>query len=214
LHSGGPGPAALRPSVRKKTINHLNCIPVILAVAGLLSMPCAAADLESTSAGAMAVDNQELAKLFTDDQADRQVKDAKPIDWGVVGPKDEARRKRVLELYVSGGLKTGRDYFRAGLILQHGLRPEDYLLCHELCVAAVFTFGGNGKADWVVLAKQLAAASEDRFLLSIGRAQRFGTQGLQIDKREDVTDELRKMYDNPPLAQTKERETELIKTQK
>jgi len=193
----------------------MNTIPLFLALAGLLSMPCAEADLETNSAGAMAVeDNQELAKLVTEDQADRQPKDAKPFDWWVVGPRDEARRKRVLELYVSGGLKTGRDYFHAGLILQHGLRPDDYLLCHELCVAAVFTFGGNGKADWVMPAKQLAALSEDRFLLSIGRAQRFGTQGVQLEKRGDVTDELRKMYDNPPLAQTKERETEPIKKQK
>jgi hypothetical protein len=155
-----------------------------------------------------------LAKLVTEDQADRKPKDAKTVDWLVVYQKDDARRKRVLELYVSGGLKAGRDYVHAGLIQQHGLRPEDYLLCHELCVAAVFRFGGNGKADWVMLAKHLAAASEDRFLLSIGRAQRFGTPGVQLDKREDVTHELRKMYDNPQLAQTEEGETELIKTQK
>jgi len=202
----------------------MNTIPALLALAGLLSTPCAAADLVASDATAPAVkDNQELAQLFSEDQGDRKPKDAKPIDWQVVGPRDEARRKRVMELYLAGGLKTGRDYFHAGMILQHGPRPEDHLLCHELCVAAVFKSGGTEKAGWVSSAKQLAAASEDRFLLSIGRAQRFGTQfGAQgpnlpwrLDKMEEgVTDELRKAWDVPLLAKAKEHETELNKKQK
>jgi hypothetical protein len=187
----------------------MNTIHAFLALLGLLSTQCAAADVESSAARASDVkDNQELAQLANEDQEDRKPKDAKPIDWQVVGPKDEARRKRVMELYLAGELKTGWDYFRAGLILQHGQSAEDYLLCHELCVAAVFKSGGDQQADWVSPAKQLAAASEDRFLLSIGRAQRFGTQASHLDKiAEGVTDQLRKAWDVPPLAKVKESET-------
>src|SRR5262249_258807 len=150
-----------------------------LALTGLLSISCASSDVKSTAAKAPVVkDNQELARLANEDQEDRKPKNAKPIDWQAVGPRDEARRKRGMELYLADELKTGRDYLHAGLILQHGEKPEDYLLCHELCVTAVFK-SGDEQADWVSLAKQLAAMSEDRFLLNIGRAQRFGTQFRQ-----------------------------------
>jgi hypothetical protein len=153
----------------------------------------------------MVTDNQELARLFSEDQADRQTKDAKPVDWRAVGRRDEARLARVMELYRTSQLRTGSDYFHAAIILQHGRKPEDYLLCHELCVAAVFDIGANEKSDWVPLAKWLAAASEDRFLLSVHRPQRFGTQfgkgGRRARMQEGVSDELRKMWNVPTLAQ-------------
>src|SRR5215468_10074149 len=148
----------------------MKTIPALLALVGLLSTLCAAADADSTAARSSAVkDNLEVTRLYDEDQADREPKDNKPIDWHVVEPKDEARRKRIMELYVAGELKTGGDYFHAGMILQHGKTPEDYLLCHELCVAAVFKSGGDEKPDWLSSAKWLAAASEDRFLVHIGR---------------------------------------------
>jgi hypothetical protein len=57
------------------------------------------------------------------------------------------------------------------MVLQHASTPEDYLLAHELCVVAIFK---GVDARW------LAAASEDRFLLSIKRLQRFGTQSGKV----------------------------------
>ena len=44
------------------------------------------------------------------------------------------------------------------MILQHGGEPEDYLLAHELCVVAIGR--GEERAKW------LAAASEDRFIMT------------------------------------------------
>lgn len=75
------------------------------------------------------------------------------------------------------------------------------MLAHELCVVAI----SKGKLD----AKWLAAASEDRFLMNIGRPQRFGTQYradpvtapyklYTVDA--GVTDELRRAASAPPLA--------------
>jgi hypothetical protein len=202
----------------------MNTIPALFALAGLLSTSCASSDVKPTAAKAPALkDNQELARLCNDDQEDRKPKDGKPIDWLVVGPKDEARRNRVMEVYLAGELKTGRDYFHAGLILQHGESPQEHLLCHELCVAAVFMSGGDDQADWVSLAEQLAALSEDRFLLNIGRAQRFGTQFKQegtnspwrLEKMEEgVTDDLRKAWHVPSLVQAKAHEAEMNKEQK
>ena len=157
-------------------------------------------------------DNEELARLYREDQADRTSSGGKPIDWDAVEGRDKARLARVKELYAQNRLQTGADYFHTAMVLQHGGTPEDYLLAHELCVAAISK--GNKEAKW------LAAASEDRFLMTIGRPQRFATQYrseggdsplklYQVDS--GVTDELRRAMDVPPLAKAKAKEAELNK---
>ena len=194
--------------------------PLLFTLLVLLSPVCVAAEPSPAPAAATPApkDNDEVAALYVEDQADRQPPAGKSIDWKIVQPRDQARQKRVMELYAAGELKTGKDYYHAGMILQHGDKPEDYLLCHELCVAAVFKAGRSERASWLPSARWLAAASEDRFLLSIGRAQRFGTQfsgegenpHWTLDKMESgVTDELRKAWSVPTLAQAKEREAEM-----
>jgi hypothetical protein len=100
------------------------------------------------------------------------------------------------------------------MVLQHGPAPEDYLLAHELCVVAVGK--GEKRAAW------LAAASEDRFLMSVGRPQRFGTQfrgdapggKIRLYKVDPgVTDNLRRAFGVPPLADAKAREAKLNEKQ-
>jgi hypothetical protein len=115
-------------------------------------------------------DNEELKRLRDEDQSDRTPPEGKPMDWAVVSPRDKARLKRVKEIYTQGLLQTANDYDCAALILQHGEVPEDFLLAHEFWVVAI----SKGKNDPGTL--YLAAASEDRFLMNIGRLQRFGTQ--------------------------------------
>lgn len=147
-----------------------------------------------------ATENVELARMFKEDQDDR-----KPglhgIDWAVVKPRDDVRLARVRELYATNALHTGADWLHAALILQHGNEPDDYLLAHEMCVAALAE--GEQGAKWLV------AASEDRFLMGIGRKQRFGTQYepaseagkfrlAPVDSR--VADGLRVALGAPPLA--------------
>jgi hypothetical protein len=148
-------------------------------------------------------DNAELARIFQEDQDDR-----KPglhgIDWAKVKPRDDARLARTRELYASGALRTAADWFHAALILQHSSEADDYLLAHEMSVAAVVQ--GEKDARW------LAAASEDRFLMKIGRKQRFGTQYEPADEpgkyrlaptESQVTDELRAVLGTPSLAEAK-----------
>ena len=115
------------------------------------------------------------------------------------------------EIYSQNQLRTGNDYFNAALVLQHSNTPEDYLLAHELCVVAISKRRGM---------ESLAAASEDRFLMSIGRPQRFGTQyksdgpsqPYKLYKIESgVTDELRRIMMVPSLAEAKAREAEMNK---
>ena len=159
-------------------------------------------------------DDEELARLYKEDQDDRAPleKEGKPIDWSVVAQRDEARLARVKELYAANRLRTGADYYHAAMVLQHAQVPEDFLLAHELCVAAIGK--GEERAKW------LAAASQDRYLMNIGRPQRFGTQYkndgpgtvwylYQTDG--GVTDELRKAYNVPSLDKAKERVAEINK---
>jgi hypothetical protein len=44
----------------------------------------------------------------------------------------------VLEFVGRGDLHSAADYFNAALVLQHGEKPEDFLLSHELATAAAF----------------------------------------------------------------------------
>jgi hypothetical protein len=155
-------------------------------------------------------DNPELIKLYEEDQADRQPKDGKAIDWAVVGPRDRQREARVKALYEAGKLRAGGDYYRAAMVLQHASKPEDYLLAHEFCVVAASK--GERNARW------LAAATEDRYLMNIGRPQRFGTQYRSTMPDEPVrlhevapgvTDGLRRELGVPTLAEAREREAQM-----
>jgi len=167
--------------------------------------PCPA--VVETFANTAAKDGEELARLYREDQADRMPPPGQIIDWPAVLPRDRAREARVKELYRSGALQTGADYYHAAMILQHASAPEDYLLAHEFCVVALSK--GERRALW------LAAATEDRFLMRIGRPQRFGTQYQSEDEAkpvrlyrvdEGVTDGLRRAFGVPPIAEAVARE--------
>jgi len=191
--------------------NTIRAVAVTVAVV-LAWEGCLRPLLTSPAAGqpsAKEKDSEELAKLYAEDQADRQPKGGKPIDWAAVGPRDKARLARVKELYKDGKLQTGADYYHAAMVLQHALEPTSHLLAHELCVVAIGK--GEKRARW------LAAASEDRFLMNIGRPQRFGTQfqakdggPFRLHEVEDgVTDGLRKEFGVPSLEESKKREEKL-----
>ncbi len=154
---------------------------------------------------------KRLVRLYQQDQSDRTPPADKAIEWAIVGPRDRTRLARVKELYVQGQLRTGSDFYYAGMVLQHGDSPEDFLLAHELCIVAISR--GDARARW------LAAASEDRYLMNIGRPQRFGTQ-FRSDNNgpfhlytldTGVTDELRRALEVPPLSEAKAREAVMNK---
>jgi len=154
-------------------------------------------------------DNAEMVRLFQADQDDRKL-GPQSIDWASVKPRDDARLQRTRELYTSGALHTGTDWLHAAFILQHSSEPDDYLLAHEMCLAALAL--GEKNARW------LAAATEDRFLRAIGRDQRFGTQfeggappaSLRLGPTDPrVTDDLRAVVGVPTLAEAKANEATL-----
>jgi len=188
----------------------MNVRPIMLVATILVVGTAVPLVSQVSSRPGVPTDNQELKRLRDEDQADR-IPNA--IDWSVVTPRDSVRLKRVIQVFEAGDLQTAMDYVNAALVLQHGDAPEDALLAHELCVAAMML----GKND--IESSSLAAAAEDRFLMKIGRPQRFGTQyrsegGAPLrlyTVDHGVTDPLRRLMGEPSLAQAKAQEAEFNK---
>lgn len=177
----------------------LNRVVVAIALAGVC-VASVAAEPES----------QELARLYAEDQADRNFSADRQPDWEAISMRDEQRELRIKQLLAAGPLGSGADYYHAAMILQHATTPDDYLLAHDLCVIAISK--GERRARW------LAAASLDRFLIHIGRPQRFGTQFqstrsfrppqlMPVDP--GVPDVLRQELGVPTLEEAKKKQAEM-----
>lgn len=114
--------------------------------------------------------SKELAQLLSLDQKEREhlnhYKAVKEMNKGI--NNDLIRRKRVGEIMAEGCLKTASDYVAASLIYQHGDVPDHYYLA--------FMWANRAIALGDVKQKGLAAATIDRYLISIGKKQIFGTQ--------------------------------------
>jgi hypothetical protein len=155
--------------------------------------------------------NTEMAAIFAADQADRQ--QLGTIDWAVVGPRDEARRTRVRQMLDEGLLRAADDYYYAALVFQHGEAPEDFLLAHALAMTA--QAAGRPDAAWA------AAATLDRFLHTVDRAQIFGTQYVNGEPGDPLTqgkydaalipDSLRRALGVPTLEQQELQRREMEK---
>lgn len=121
---------------------------------------------EAKKRAAAAKDNPELQTLVDADQKDRQ--NLTPESIAAMQKNDPARRARVLEILAKGDLATAQDFYNAGLVLQHGEGVPDFELAHELCLASALL--GNKEAPGLV------SRTYDRWLLTTGHRQRFGTQ--------------------------------------
>lgn len=147
--------------------------------------------------------NEELKKLYEED-----VEEKTGADWSDVEvvarieKNDGERKKRVEEIILADGLKIGADYHHAALIFQHGDTTADYKKANELAEKGMEL--GDERSKW------LYAATLDRWLLSSGKAQKYGTQ-FGRDKNgdpevakpidESVTDEERAKHNVPPLSE-------------
>jgi hypothetical protein len=141
--------------------------------------------------------NQELRALFDQDQADRRGQF--PAD---LYERDERRRRRVEQLLAQGTLADPDDLFHAAMVFQHGGGDRaHYLRAHELAKRAA-ELGSTRPARW------LAAAAYDRWLMTGGLPQKYGTQyryanGRWVLHQVDPTtsDQERARWDVPPLAE-------------
>ena len=111
----------------------------------------------------------ELKNLVEADQKARE-------DWEVMSDdkavklfqEDMKRRKRVGEIFGEGCFKMVQDYASAALIYQHGYVPDHYY--------QAFIWANEAVRLGDVTQKHLVALAIDRYLISIGKKQLFGSQ--------------------------------------
>lgn len=133
----------------------------------------------------------ELKQLVLADQKDRI-----SVDMSKMAKEDLARRKRVGEIFSEGCLKSAEDYLAAALIYQHGDTPDNYHQAYIWSMKAV-KLGNND-------AKAMVALTIDRYLVSIGHKQLFGSQFFSSEStgrcycmeqvETSFPDDLRKKY--------------------
>lgn len=184
----------------------------------LLFCFCVAMAAPAHSQDVASQESCSLHHLFLDDQLARK-QFQKRSAWTSeklkeLASADASRIWQVKELVKAGRLKRTRDLYEAAMILQHGKDPEDFLLAHILASAAAFR--GHKQARW------LSAATLDRYLHDVGKAQVFGTQfrtknadgehsiwSMDLLNQELLSDELRELYGVPPLSSGVARLSEL-----
>lgn len=111
------------------------------------------------------LDNEELVEIYKADQADRQTQ---PIDWNIVSKRDSLREVRIYELLDSNKVRTSLDFHNAAMIFQHGGDSVAYGMAVKLMRKSIELDSTANK--W------LLAAAIDRYLLSKGEPQIYGTQ--------------------------------------
>jgi hypothetical protein len=146
----------------------------------------------------------DLKKLFEADQEDRKngLNESNPE---VFAQREENRYQKAQEMFAqyekNRTLLSAEDVYYLAFLFQHGRTSEDYKKAHELALEAE----KQGSED----AKWLSAATEDRYLFSLGKAQKWGTQFIQTkngweyaapleeDAISGVTDEMRQNKNVP-----------------
>lgn len=115
-----------------------------------------------------------MVRLLRADQEERAAVRRGSLKERVLSTHDRVRRRRVLHLLKGRQLLRRADELRAAMILQHGETIGDFAVAHLLALDA--HMNRVKKVRFVPDALWLAAAAQDRFLVNIGRPQRFGTQ--------------------------------------
>jgi hypothetical protein len=110
---------------------------------------------------------QQLRYLHATDQQDRRTG-----RFLLDSNRDKARLQRVLELDRTHAIKAPEEQYHAALILQHGHSAQHYQRAYELFAAAA-------RAD-IPEARSLSHAAYDRWMLSIGKPQKYGTQLMVV----------------------------------
>jgi TonB family protein len=119
-----------------------------------------------TSSRGVVQSNGRLTELYEQDQADRRLGD--DADWTAITRRDAERRAEVQRLLDTGAVRSAADHYHAAMVFQHGSDSTAYRMARDLAREAEQL--GSEPARW------LAAAAHDRYLISIGEPQHYGTQ--------------------------------------
>lgn len=154
--------------------------------------------------------SERMKALFDADQSSRRGMMNNKELWPKLEEEDRARRVEVTTYLENGKLAAADDFYYAALIFQHGNCADHFKLSNQLAEKSMNL--GNHDARW------LYAASLDRYLMTLGKPQKFGTQYVKNKESGKwelysvdpaTTDEERAHYDVPPLAETRKQLDEM-----
>jgi hypothetical protein len=119
--------------------------------------------------------SKELKNLLEADQKERKKswEQLSRQQMEAIAKRDLKRRIRVGEIFAEGCLKTADDYAAAAMIYQHGDVPDHYF--------QAFIWSQRGVMLGDEHQKHMMALAIDRYLVSIGKKQLFGSQGSASD---------------------------------
>jgi hypothetical protein len=113
-------------------------------------------------------DNPKLLALVDEDQRERVEQLTGRLTAEQLQTHTAERVASLINILREAKLRTANDYHRAAEIAQRSHNCDEVLQAHDWAITALAL--GDRSAGMV------AASTEDRFLLDIGRPQQFGTQ--------------------------------------
>jgi hypothetical protein len=117
--------------------------------------------------------SEKLAYAYKTDQADRMtVRAYLGMFKDNMAERDSIRLEQVNQLYKDNLIKLPMDKFHAAFIFHHSKQSSFYQIAQELAgeAASVSELKDNYVVQW------LAKATYDRWMVSLGKPQKYGTQ--------------------------------------
>ena len=115
-----------------------------------------------------------LRQLHEADQAERSGP-IESVDMAVLNQSDSVRRDSLRALVRAGVLVSAKSYYYAAMLMQHGIDSVAYLQAHE------WARYSEGLDSTRIDVRWLVAASRDRYEMSRGQPQWYGTQSTRAD---------------------------------
>ena len=115
--------------------------------------------------------SKELEFAYQTDQKDRKTLKSY-LDFSELNRRDELRLEQVKDLYRKGAISKSMDKFHAAFVFHHSDNSKDYEVASKLASEAAKdpNLKENYQVQW------LAKAAYDRWMLSIGKPEKYNTQ--------------------------------------
>jgi hypothetical protein len=125
--------------------------------------------------------SENLSYAYQTDQGDRKnLKAYLGLFREKLANRDSLRLRQVKELYTNRLIEEPLDKFHAAFVFHHGEESKDYEIAHELASQAA----SAEALKEVYQVQWLAKASYDRWMVSLGKPQKYDTQdkiGISIE---------------------------------
>lgn len=136
-------------------------IPFLLFVSGMTGIIFSNLYMPSAVPSATLPVDEQINYMYETDQGDRLA-----MRFIKLNERDSDRLQYILVLYEQGDILSPKNKYQAATILQHGTKSEHYELAYILAK----------EANEMGYENELWKAAYDRWMLSLGKPQVYGTQ--------------------------------------